>query len=81
MGHHSLLQGIFPTQGLNLSLLHGKVDSLPLSQLRSPLSVTVARFVALGTETRSLFVTKAREELPEHRVAKKTKDEPVLALE
>ena len=43
--------------------------------------MTVARFVALGTETRSLFVTKAREELPEHRVAKKTKDEPVLALE
>ena len=25
-----LLQGIFPTQGLNLHLLHWQVDSLPL---------------------------------------------------
>ena len=34
-----LLQGIFLTQGLNpclLDLLHQQVDSLPLSQLRSP---------------------------------------------
>ena len=33
VGCHALLQGIFPTQGLNpclLSLLHGQVDSLPL---------------------------------------------------
>ena len=28
---HFLLQGIFPTQGLNLPLLHWQVDSLPLS--------------------------------------------------
>ena len=32
---HFLLQGIFPTQGLNLHLLHWQVDSLPLSHKRS----------------------------------------------
>ena len=31
MGCHYLLQGIFPTQGSNLRLLHWQVDSLPLS--------------------------------------------------
>ena len=35
MGCHSLLQGIFPTQGSNLCLLHWQVDSLPLSHLGS----------------------------------------------
>ena len=40
VGCHFLLQGIFPTQGLNphlLCLLHWQVDSLPLSHLGSPL--------------------------------------------
>ena len=39
MGCHFLLQGIFPTQGLNprlLHLLHWQADSLPLSQLGRP---------------------------------------------
>ena len=36
LGCHFLLQGIFPTQGLNLCLLHWRVDSLPLSHLGSP---------------------------------------------
>ena len=36
MGCHSLLQGIFPIQGLNPGLLHRQVDSLPLSHLGSP---------------------------------------------
>ena len=39
VGCHALLQGIFPTQGLNphlLGLLHWQVDSLPLSHLGSP---------------------------------------------
>ena len=36
VGCHFLLQGIFPTQGSNLSLLHWQVDSLPLSPLGSP---------------------------------------------
>ena len=31
VGCHSLLQGVFPTQGSNLCLLHWQVDSLPLS--------------------------------------------------
>ena len=31
MGSHSLLQGIFPTQGLNPSLLHCKQIFYPLS--------------------------------------------------
>ena len=32
---HFLFQGIFLAQGLNLSLLHWQVDSLPLSYLGS----------------------------------------------
>ena len=32
---HFLLHGIFPTQGLNLRLLHWQADSLPLSHLES----------------------------------------------
>ena len=31
VGCHFLIQGIFPTQGLNLHLLHWQADSLPLS--------------------------------------------------
>ena len=31
VGCHFLLQGIFPTQGLNPRFLHWEVDSLPLS--------------------------------------------------
>ena len=34
-GLHFLLQGIFPTQGSNLCLLHWQVDSLPLRHLGS----------------------------------------------
>ena len=33
---HFLLQGIFPTQGLNPSLSYWQVNSLPLSHQRSP---------------------------------------------
>ena len=36
VGCHSLLQGIFPTQWLNLSLLLWQVDSLPLRHKRRP---------------------------------------------
>ena len=36
VGCHFLLQGIFPTQGSNLHLLHWQADSLPLSHLGSP---------------------------------------------
>ena len=36
MGCHFLLQGIFPTQGVNPCLLYWQVDSLPLCHLGSP---------------------------------------------
>ena len=36
VGCHFLFQGIFLTQGLNLSLLHWQVDSLPMCHLGSP---------------------------------------------
>ena len=37
VGWHFLLQGILPTQGLNLCLLHWQVGSLPLGHVGSPL--------------------------------------------
>ena len=33
VGRHFLLQGIFPTHGLNLCVLHWLVNSLPLAPL------------------------------------------------
>ena len=36
VGSHFLLKSTFPTQGLNLCLLHQHVNSLPLSHLGSP---------------------------------------------
>ena len=35
VGYHFFLQGIFPTQGMNLCLLHWQADSLPLNHLSS----------------------------------------------
>ena len=40
VGCHALLQGNFPTQGLNWSLLHWQADSLPLSHQGSPIFMT-----------------------------------------
>ena len=42
VGCHFILQGIFPTQGSNLGLLHGQVDSLPL---RPPGKPTISLIV------------------------------------
>ena len=42
VGCHFLLQGIFPTQGLNPCLLHWQVDSLPLSHLGSPSLILIS---------------------------------------
>ena len=39
VGCHALLQGVFPTQGLNPCLLHFQADSLPPSQQGSPCSL------------------------------------------
>ena len=36
VGCHAFLQGIFPTQGADLCLLHWQADSLPLSHRGSP---------------------------------------------
>ena len=36
VGGNALLQGMFPTQGLNLHLLHWQADFLPLCHLGSP---------------------------------------------
>ena len=36
VGCHALLQGTFPTQGLNASLLHWQAGSLPLSHQGNP---------------------------------------------
>ena len=44
-GCHFLLQGIFPTQGSNLCLLHWQEDSLPLSYLE--ISSVVGRIWAM----------------------------------
>ena len=46
VGCHFLLQGIFPTQGLNprlLCLLHWQADSLPLCHLASPKIQTIKK--------------------------------------
>ena len=44
VGCHFLLQGIFPTQGLNPHLLYWQVDSLLLSQLGSPKNTDMKGF-------------------------------------
>ena len=43
VGCHFLLQGIFPTQGSKLHLLHWLADSLPLRRQGRPLSTLHAR--------------------------------------
>ena len=42
-GFPFLLQGMFPTQGLNLCLPHWQADSLPLSDQRRPL-ISILKF-------------------------------------
>ena len=44
VGCHFLLQGIFPTQGLNLHLLHWWVDSLPLAPSGKPLHTFIVNW-------------------------------------
>ena len=54
-GCHFLLQGIFPTQGLNLRLLHWQTGSLLLSQQGSPSSVpTCLHYLLPPTSSRLL---------------------------
>ena len=39
LGFHFALQGVFPIQGLNLSLLHWQADSSPLSTREAPMTL------------------------------------------
>ena len=45
VGCHGLLQGIFPTQGLNPHLLHWQADSLPMSHQQSPNHIIMEVFI------------------------------------
>ena len=49
VGCHFLLQGIFPDQELNSSLLHWQVDSLPLSHHGSPIVYSRTQGFSLPT--------------------------------
>ena len=50
---HFLLQGIFPTQGSNLCLLHWQAHSLPLSHQGSPLYSLAAAAAAAAKSLQS----------------------------
>ena len=54
VGCHFLLQGIFQTQGSNLSLLHWQADSLPQNHLESPLLLHLIFFLVINR----ILVTK-----------------------
>ena len=43
VGCHALVQGIFPTQGLNLGLLHWQADSLPAEPPGKPCCASLIR--------------------------------------
>ena len=68
MGCHFLLQGFFPTQGLNPCLLHWQADSLPLSHLQSPLArldvPNVQVYVIEQADSQPLLVTVLPPESP-----------------
>ena len=58
VGSHSLLRGIFPTQGLNLGLLHWQAGSLPLSHQGSPPKIMqngtgIPSFLSLSADEKS----------------------------
>ena len=62
-----LLQGIFPTQGLNLCLMHWQVSSLPLGHQGSPplpqsQVLKIQRLPALDKSSDSLEAPKAHRE-------------------
>ena len=52
MGCHFLLQGLFPTQGLNRGLLYWQTVSLPLSHQESPsLSIEISAKLSCSFQT------------------------------
>ena len=58
VGCHSLLQGIFPTQGSNPRLLHWQASSLPLSHQGSPSHVSFLPIHTCGLyqDTQKVFI-------------------------
>ena len=48
VGCHSLLQGVFLTQGLNPHLLHWQVDSLPLSHQGGSYNTLINMYLPAG---------------------------------
>ena len=59
VGCHFLLQGIFPTQGLNLCLLHWQMGSLALYHLGSPIFMYKHTHTHTHTHTH-LFLSSSR---------------------
>ena len=57
---HSLLQGIFPTQGLNLGLLHCRQILYYLNHQRSPLKIWNASRICMS------FLTNAKKKIIYH---------------
>ena len=57
VGCHFLLQGILPTQGLNLHLLHWPSESLPLSHQRNPVKKLPATKSAVWVNSGSWWWT------------------------
>ena len=57
-GCHFLLQGIFPTQGSNLHLLHWQVGSLPLSHQGSPDRINLLKSNKFIEVTTHLSITQ-----------------------
>ena len=66
MSCHFFLQGIFPTQGWNLRLLHWQMDSLPLSHLGSPISHLVLNKKCNLTKIVYYFKTIENHSIPSH---------------
>ena len=53
MGCLFLLQGVFLTHGANPHLLHGQMNSLPLSHLRSPYNGIITSFTLFSLPSNS----------------------------
>ena len=81
-GCHSLLQGIFPTQGSNTCLLHWQVDSLPLShweaQYIERLEVTSQMLKIKLTKTDRLTKLENDNEIYSRHTAKSLQSCPTL---
>ena len=64
---HSLHQGVFPTQGSNLHLLHWQSDVLPLSHQGIPLSLSIYIYELYTVETSLLLHTNNKKKYPQNQ--------------